>query len=156
MGQCNKIVELLKEKNMSISGAESITGGLVSSELVKVAGASDVFRGSLASYQSCVKMNILKVSEDLIDTYTPVSLPVLSSMLDGAENLFDTDVVYAITGSAGPSSYDGIAVGLVYYGVKYKSHQYLHKNIFKGERCDIIEEAKNALIELILETISKQ
>lgn len=155
MEQCKNIVEVLKDKGISISGAESITGGLVSSELVKIAGASDVFKGSLVSYQSSVKMQLLGVSEALIDAYTPVSLPVLSAMLDGAEDLFNTDVVYAITGSAGPSSYDGIAVGLVYYGVKYKTHQYLHKKIFKGERCDIIEEAKNALIELILETISK-
>lgn len=155
MEQCCKIIEILKEKQMTISGAESITGGLISSELVKVSGASDVFRGTLVSYQSCVKADTLKVPVELIDKYTPVSIPVLSAMLDGANELFNTDLVYAITGSAGPTSYDGIPVGLVYYGVKYKSHQYLHKKVYTGTRCDIIKEAKNNLIDLILEIISK-
>lgn len=154
MEQCNKIIEILKSNNMTISGAESITGGLISSELVRVSGASDVFKGTLVSYQSSVKINNLKVKKELVERYTPVSISVLSSMLDGAKNLFDTDLVYAITGSAGPSSYDGIPVGLVYYGVKYKKHQYLHKKIYKGARCDIIEAAKNDLIKLILEIIS--
>lgn len=155
MEQCNKIIEILKENNLSISGAESITGGLVSSELVKVSGASDVFRGTLVSYQSSVKINTLKVASELIDKYTPVSIAVLSAMLDGAKALFKTDIVYAITGSAGPTSYDGIPVGLVYYGLSYKNHQYLHKKIYSGSRCDIIEEAKKDLIDLILEIISK-
>lgn len=155
MEQCNKIIEFLKTNNLTISGAESITGGLVSSEIVKVSGASDVFRGTLVSYQSCVKIDTLKVKRELIEKYTPVSLSVLSAMLDGAMSLFNTDIVYAITGSAGPSSYDGIDVGLVYYGVKYQKYQYLHKKIYNGERCDIIKEAKDDLIKLILETLSK-
>lgn len=155
MEQCNKIIEILKNNNLSISGAESITGGLISSELVKISGASDVFRGTLVSYQSSVKINTLKVDNRLIDRYTPVSIAVLSAMLDGAKNLFDTDVVYAVTGSAGPTSYDGIPVGLVYYGISYKNHQYLHKKVYTGLRCDIIKEAKNDLIDLILEIIIK-
>ena len=115
MEQCNKIIEILKENNLSISGAESITGGLVSSEIVKVAGASDVFRGTIVSYQSSVKINTLKVASEFIDKYTPVSIAVLSAMLDGAKALFASDIVYAITGSAGPTSYDGIPVGLVHH-----------------------------------------
>ena len=96
------IVAKLKENNLKLTFAESCTGGLASSGIVDVPGASEVFWGSMVSYDNIVKSNNLKVSKDVLDNFGAVSHECACAMAFGAKNVFDTDVAISITGIAGP------------------------------------------------------
>jgi nicotinamide-nucleotide amidase len=97
---------------LTLGLAESLTGGLVSSRLVNVVGASAWFRGAVVSYASDVKYDVLGVPEGPV-----VSEVAARSMAEGAQRVLGSDVGLAITGVAGPDSQDGQAPGTVYVGL---------------------------------------
>jgi nicotinamide-nucleotide amidase len=85
-----------------IGVAESCTGGLVSAALTEIPGSSDVFECGIISYSNDVKLDLLKVSNDVLETFGSVSIAVAWSMAQGALRLSGADTVVAITGIAGP------------------------------------------------------
>jgi len=85
-----------------VAVAESCTGGLVSAALTEIAGSSDVFEAGFVTYSNDAKMDLLKVSEDVIDTFGAVSVAVAWAMAQGALERTNADTVVAITGIAGP------------------------------------------------------
>jgi nicotinamide-nucleotide amidase len=104
---------LLEEKGWSLGIAESMTGGLVSSRVVDVPGSSGWFRGSVVSYASEVKHDVLGVPDDL---------PVISgecaiAMADGVRKVVGSDVGLSVTGVAGPAEQEGQPVGTVWFGL---------------------------------------
>ncbi|MEG2000517.1 MAG: competence/damage-inducible protein A [Evtepia sp.] len=106
---------LLKEKHLTISTAESCTGGLIAKRLTDLAGSSVVFKGSAVTYANSAKSKILGVSDTLLKKYGAVSKEVAEAMAIGAKAVFETDLAIAVTGVAGPDpDADGNPVGLVY------------------------------------------
>ena len=99
-----KIVEVLTKKNLTISCAESITAGLISSYLTSVAGASQVFKGGISAYQDEIKFQILNVDKKLIETKSSVCEEVAIQMAENIKNLMHTDLGISTTGVAGPES----------------------------------------------------
>ena len=95
--------ELLRKKGMTISTAESCTGGLVASLLTSVPGSSDYFLGSVVSYAYSVKENVLGVSPDIIGRYGAVSPECAAAMADGVRRLTGSDFAVSTTGNAGPA-----------------------------------------------------
>jgi nicotinamide-nucleotide amidase len=100
------VLELLHGRGLTLGLAESVTGGLVGARLTGIAGASDVFRGSIVSYASEVKFSLLGVPEGPV-----VSEAAAVAMADGARRVLGSDVGLALTGVAGPTEQDGMAVG---------------------------------------------
>ena len=100
------VLQLLRERGLSLGLAESVTGGLVAGRITAVAGASDVFRGSIVSYASDVKFDLLDVPEGPV-----VSEDAARAMAVGARRVLDCDVSLALTGVAGPTEQDGMPVG---------------------------------------------
>lgn len=98
----NIIANLLIKAGKTLSTAESFTGGKLASMLTSVPGSSKFFKGSVVSYSSDSKTNILKVSEDLIVDKTVVSKEVAQQMADNARSLFNSDFAISTTGVAGP------------------------------------------------------
>jgi nicotinamide-nucleotide amidase len=92
--------------------AESLTGGLMGSRVTDVAGASAFFRGSIVSYASDVKLDLLDVPEGPV-----VSAAAATAMARGARRVLDADVGLATTGVAGPAEQDGQPVGTVFVGL---------------------------------------
>ena len=109
--------ELLRTKGMTISTAESCTGGLVASLLTSVPGASDYFLGSVVSYAYSVKENVLGVSPDIIGRYGAVSPECAAAMADGVRRLTGSDFAVSTTGNAGPAASENKDVGLVWVGI---------------------------------------
>ena len=109
--------ELLRKKGMTISTAESCTGGLVASLLTSVPGASDYFLGSVVSYAYSVKENVLGVSPDIIGRYGAVSPECAAAMADGVRRLTGSDFAVSTTGNAGPAASENKDVGLVWVGI---------------------------------------
>ena len=102
----------LKARGLTLGLAESLTGGLVASRLVGVPGASDWFRGSVVSYASDVKHNVLGVPDGPV-----VSAAAARAMADGARRVLGADVGLALTGVAGPDAQEDQAPGTVFVGL---------------------------------------
>ncbi|MCX7711062.1 MAG: competence/damage-inducible protein A [Clostridia bacterium] len=114
--------ELLINKNVSISFAESCTGGLVSSKLTNIAGISQVFNRSVVSYSNQAKMENLGVKKETLEKFGAVSKETAVEMAAGIRNAADTDIGVSITGIAGPGGgTDEKPVGLVYIALADKS-----------------------------------
>ena len=100
------VLDEMRARSMTLGLAESVTGGLVGARLTAVAGASDVLRGSIVSYASDVKFELLGVTPGPV-----VSEPAAIEMAEGARRVLGADVGLALTGVAGPDEQDGVAVG---------------------------------------------
>lgn len=98
-----RVIEANRAAGRHIAVAESCTGGLVSAALTEVPGSSDVFECGIVSYSNDVKLDLLKVSGDVLETFGSVSVAVAWSMAQGALEITGADTVVAITGIAGPA-----------------------------------------------------
>jgi len=97
-----RVIEANRAAGHRIAVAESCTGGLVSAALTEVPGSSDVFECGIVSYSNDVKVELLKVATDVLETFGSVSIAVAWSMAQGALELSGADTAVAITGIAGP------------------------------------------------------
>jgi nicotinamide-nucleotide amidase len=97
-----RVIDANRAAGRRIAVAESCTGGLVSTALTEVPGSSDVFECGIVSYSNDVKVELLKVATDVLETFGSVSIAVAWSMAQGALELSGADTVVAITGVAGP------------------------------------------------------
>lgn len=115
------LVERLKELGLTISCAESCTGGLVAKTITDVGGCSEVFSGGVVSYSNEVKMNVLGVSADTLKNYGAVSESTAKEMAYGVRRVCGTDIGISTTGIAGPGGgTKDKPVGTVYVGFSYK------------------------------------
>lgn len=138
------IQELFLKKKLTLSLAESCSGGDLSSRLVHKAGASEYFVGSVVAYSNELKEKILGVPKETIETYGAVSKETALAMAEGILALTGSDFAISVTGIAGPSG--GSAekpVGTIFIGIKKKGSPALYKHIHavSGSRAMIIERA---------------
>ena len=106
------VLERLRGRGWTLGVAESLTGGLIGARIVNVEGASDTFRGTIASYATDVKRSLLGVTADSV-----VSEQSAREMAEAAQRVLGADVGIAATGVAGPTEQDGVAVGTVFFGI---------------------------------------
>lgn len=127
------LVELLKVNNMTISTAESCTGGLVSKLITDVSGASKVFECGICSYSSRIKNEVLSVEKDTLSAYGAVSKQTASQMAENVRSISGSDIAVSVTGLAGPQGDEGKPVGLVYIGISSKRGAFCKEfNFCKG------------------------
>ena len=106
---------LLREKGLTLSAAESCTGGLIAKRITDLPGASQIFRGGVVSYTNDVKADVLGVPREVLEEYGAVSEPVARAMAQGCRKLCGSDIALSVTGLAGPEGDDrGNEVGTVY------------------------------------------
>ena len=128
------IVESLKSKGESLSIAESITGGALTSEIVSVPGASHILKGSIVAYSVEIKMRELSVPQELIDRAGVVSEEVALAMADGIRARMNTTWSIASTGVAGPGPHHGIAAGTVWLAIVGPDTRETVKLALEGDR----------------------
>jgi len=143
-----KIVNLLKKKMMTVSFAESCTGGLLSSSITSINGSSKVFNLGLVTYSNEAKIKILKVPKLIINKYGAVSQETCICMVNNLNKISKSNISVSITGIAGPKGgTKDKPVGLVYIGIKKGKKTLIKKNFFKGKRITIQKlTVKNALM----------
>ena len=112
----------LKQKNITVATAESCTGGLLSTLITSVSGASSVFPLGICSYAAEAKINILGVNAETIEKYGTVSEFTAEEMAKRIRILGNTDIGLSVTGVAGPSPTEGKPVGLVYIALSSKEN----------------------------------
>jgi PncC family amidohydrolase len=130
-----KIATELNKHNMTLSTAESCTGGLISGAITSLAGSSQFFEGSVIAYSNNVKINVLGVNESTISTFGAVSSQTVEEMAKGVCSLLITDCSISVSGIAGPGGGTiDKPVGLVYIGIKVHDTVTSYKHIFYGNR----------------------
>lgn len=128
------VVKKLKEKKLTLTTAESCTGGLIGKRITDVPGSSAVYGCGIISYSNDVKINILGVDKNDLQTYGAVSEPVARQMAVGALKTSGADIAVSVTGIAGPES-DGTnkPVGLSYIGIATKDGTVFVKKLLTGK-----------------------
>ncbi|MBI5206679.1 MAG: competence/damage-inducible protein A [Candidatus Firestonebacteria bacterium] len=142
--------ELLGSKNLTLSVAESCTGGLVSHKITSVPGCSKYFKGSIVAYDNSIKEKILNILENHISSFGAVSLEVANEMSSGIRKLYMTDFGIGITGIAGPGGATSMKpLGLVYISLSTKNDVYCEKFIFDGTREQIQNKASFKALNML-------
>ncbi|MCM1519396.1 MAG: CinA family nicotinamide mononucleotide deamidase-related protein [Lachnoclostridium sp.] len=150
------LINKAREYGLTVASAESCTGGNIAHRITEVAGASDVFRGSVVSYATEVKTTVLGVDAELIEREGVVSEPVAGMMAAGALRVLDADIAVASTGVAGPGGgSEKTPVGTVCMAVARKNRPVETFTFrFPGDRFRVIDAAtRRALILLIKKLI---
>ena len=128
------------KKKISISVAESCTGGLLSSKFTKLSGSSEYFQMGLVTYSNKAKIKILKVKKKIIDKYGSVSPQCCRSMVQNLSKLSKSKINVSITGIAGPrGGTKEKPVGLVYIGLKKGNKVLVTKNLFSKKKRNNIQ-----------------
>jgi nicotinamide-nucleotide amidase len=127
-----EVLELLRDRGLTLATAESVTGGLIASRLTDVPGTSEVFRGSVVSYASEVKYDVLGVPEGPV-----VSEEAAMAMAEGACRVLGADCAISVTGVAGPTEQEGQPVGTVWIGVSVRGETEAHLVRLPGDRARI-------------------
>lgn len=144
------VAELLHSRNLSCAFAESCTGGALSARLVSLPGTSKIFKGSIVSYTSRVKKEILAVDPEIIEKYGVVSAECAQAMVENCKRMFKADLHVSITGFAGPEGGNAEnPVGTVYFGVAAGDEISVHKQYFSGNRQRIINFAVVTALDLL-------
>lgn len=151
-----KIVgDLLREKNFTISCAESCTGGLLTSRLTDVAGSSAYVKGSVVVYSNEIKIFAVHVKEETLKNFGAVSEQTAFEMAKNIREIFKTDIGVGVTGIAGPDG--GSAekpVGLVYISVSNFDKTVVEKFNFSGSRIEIKNKSVDAALKMIQNFLS--
>ena len=137
-----KVVSVLRKKNLKISFAESCSGGLLSSSITSISGSSKVFTIGLVTYSNQSKTDILKVTKNIIRKYGAVSYETCLAMVRNLNKISKTNISVSITGIAGPNgATKKKPVGLVFIGIKKGNKTLVRKYLFKNKKRTSIQRA---------------
>jgi PncC family amidohydrolase len=152
----SRIVEALTARNLTLSTAESCTGGGLSQRLTDVPGASACFVGGVIAYQNRVKSAMLDVPQETLVTYGAVSAETAEAMARGCRARFATDWAISITGIAGPTGGSPQKpIGLVFMALADARATRVVEHHFTGARDEVRSQAVDAALAMILGAVSQ-
>jgi len=144
-----EIINTLKERNETITFAESCTGGRIVAAFTAISGASAVLNGSCVTYSNEIKSQWLGVNEQTLINHGAVSSQCVKEMLTGITEMANADHSIAVSGIAGPTGgTNEKPVGTVYLGVKIKGNICVEHHLFSGDREAVQEQATETAIAL--------
>jgi competence/damage-inducible protein CinA-like protein len=138
------VIDMLRERGLSLGIAESLTGGMMGARFTAVPGASDVFRGSIVSYASDVKFSLLGVPEGPV-----VTAEAAQAMAEGARRALGADVALATTGVAGPAEQEGQPAGTVFLGLAMDGVSEARQVKLPGDRQRIRQYAVISAVDIL-------
>ena len=146
------LIKLLTNKKLKVSFAESCTGGLLTSAITSISGASKVFNLGLVTYSNEAKIKVLKVNKNVIKKYGAVSHECCSAMVKNLSKISKANINVSITGIAGPKGgTEQKPVGLVYIGIKKGNKIKINRYVFKNKNRKSFQRATvKKAFELIL------
>lgn len=148
------VVNLLEKNELTISTAESCTGGLLAGRLINVPGVSDVYKEGFITYTNKAKRKTLGVNKSTLKKYGAVSEQTAKEMAVGAALAADTDISISVTGIAGPDGgTNEKPVGLVYLGVCIKDIVHVEEFRFSGDRANVREQTVISALGLLRKCI---
>ena len=142
------------EKKLTVTTAESCTGGMIASSIVSVSGSSAIFKSSVVTYSNEMKSKILNIPLKSINENGAVSKVIAYTMAYNVLGLMNSDISIAVTGIAGPGGGSkNKPVGLVYIGIGTKQNIVTKRYLFKGNRLKIRQETTLEALKLLNEII---
>jgi PncC family amidohydrolase len=150
MKPIEKLVDYLIAHKLTLSLAESCTGGLLSSLMVDIPGSSAWYKGGIVSYSEEAKSKLLAVDQQLLRKYGSVSSEIVNSMSEGVASVLNSDLSIAISGVAGPSGgTQEKPVGLVWIATRSREAHLVRSYLFLGSRSEIRQMAcDKALVQI--------
>lgn len=148
----SRVIEIFREKGLSLALAESCTGGMIAETITNVAGASYIFYGSAVTYVNSAKEHILGVAHETLEKHGAVSSECAEEMACGARRVYGADVAMSVTGIAGPGGgSEAKPVGTVWFGLATKDGAETFRRRFDGDRAAVrrqtVEEVLRRLAE---------
>ncbi len=150
-----EVHELLLEKGLTLSIAESCTGGLISSFLTKLPDCSKYFKGSVVCYSRFSKENVLNIDKSIIEKYGIISSEASFEMAKKSKDLFDSDIALSTTGVAGPSKQESKPVGLIYISLCSEDFSKTKQLNLKGAREEVQLKATWEALNILQLYLSK-
>lgn len=148
---------LLTIDKLTLATAESCTGGKIAALLTEVPGASQYFKGSVVSYASQAKIDILNISEEIVEMYSVVSAEITEAMALSVQQMMKTDYAIATTGNAGPNKGDSTAeIGTVFIAIATPKGVFSEEFNFGQPREKVMDRAVSKALELIYKEILKK
>ena len=148
---------LLAIDKLTLATAESCTGGKIAALLTEVPGASQYFKGSVVSYASQAKIDILNISEAIVEKYSVVSAEITEAMALSVQQMIKTDYAIATTGNAGPNKGDSTAeIGTVFIAIATPKGVFSEEFNFGQPREKVMDRAVSKALELIYKEILKK
>ncbi len=149
--------QALTARGLTLSVAESCTGGLLSKRITDVPGASNFYKGGACTYCNEIKQKILGVSAETLDKYTAVSVQTAGEMARGIARAYETDIGVGITGYAGPDGgEDGTPVGTIHIGLYYAGQTQVRTIVSPRGRESARRDAANHALDMILIAAGKK
>ena len=149
--------KLLTEQNLTLATAESCTGGKIASMLTEIPGASKYFKGSVVSYASQAKVDVLNISDEILEKYSVVSAEITEAMALSVQQMMKADFAIATTGNAGPNKGDSAAeIGTVFIAIATPNGVFSEEFNFGQPREKVIDRAVSKALELIYKEILKK
>ncbi|MGN0432280.1 MAG: CinA family protein [Lachnospiraceae bacterium] len=150
------VADILAARGLTMTTAESCTGGLISARMVNVPGVSNVFKAGFITYANEAKQKFLGVKEETLMQFGAVSRQTAEEMAEGAARAAEADVAVSVTGIAGP---DGGTkekpVGLVYIGCYISGNVKVEEYHFDGDRIQVRERTAQAALMQLLECLKE-
>ena len=144
--------ELLRQKGLKLSIAESCTGGLVSDRITNIPGSSDYFMGAIVAYAYEAKVQLLGVKWDTLTAYGAVSKEVVLEMARGARKALETDIAVSVSGIAGPGGEtDEKPVGTTWVGLSTPDGEWSRQFCWDGDRIENKASSAQAVLEILLD-----
>lgn len=151
------VVELLAQKKMTVTTAESCTGGLIAGTLVNVAGASDVLNEGYVTYSNDAKERLVGAKHETLEEYGAVSEQTAREMAEGAAKAAGADAALSATGIAGPGGgTEEKPVGLVYIGCYVNGETTVKECRFEGSRMENRLHTVETALQLLLRQLSEE
>jgi len=143
--------ELLKQMGLTLSLAESCTGGLIAHRITNISGSSNYFRGGVVAYSNEAKEKILGVPHEILIRYGAVSEETARAMAEGARRLLASDLALAVTGIAGPTGgTPEKPAGLVYIALAAEEEVRCGRHIWNGDRLQNKAQSAEAALEMLI------
>jgi len=150
------LARLLTQKQVSLSTAESCTGGKIAQLISAISGASAYFKGGVVAYSNQIKIDVLKVNPETIQKFSVVSKEVAQEMAINCRSIFNTDYAIATTGNAGPTKGNSAAeIGAVFIAIATPNEVLVEEFNFGQPREKVIDRAVNKAFEWLYKEISK-
>lgn len=147
-----EVIRRCTARGVTLSTAESCTGGLIGSLLVDVPGSSKVFAGGVTAYHNGPKRSLLNVPENLLKQHGSVSAEAVGAMAQGARSAFDTTLAVAESGIAGPTGGNSEKpAGTVFVGIATPSGTRVARFQFPGSRRAYKQHVAEAALQLVLD-----
>lgn len=152
-----RIVEHMREKELTLAAAESCTGGMLSSRIIDVPGVSEVYKAGFVTYANEAKQNLIGVKEETLKEFGAVSEQTAKEMVLGAMKAAKTDMAVATTGVAGPGGgTKEKPVGLVYIACGSEDDIIVERCLFKGTRSEIRQASVEHALGMLYKEIMKK